>query len=97
MDLIALYVRYILQKIPPGRLLYYKCKICNFTENSSLRKCTNMRRHVMAHLNYKRYRCKYCDFASTTTCMTKGHVKRRHPGKMVTYIDDKVAINALSL
>ena len=49
-----------------------------------------MKRHISSHLNYRRYGCPYCALLFTQSTFVLNHVRSKHPGKRLSYDDNKV-------
>ena len=52
----------------------YSCNFCSYTTGNA----TNMINHLRMHLNIKPFKCKLCDYASTTKQAVTLHMANRH-------------------
>jgi len=53
----------------------YRCCYCDYNSTSK----GSIRFHVMRHLNYQPYSCKFCDFVAISGYYVNKHVRLRHP------------------
>lgn len=63
----------------PRRAERYQCAICKprMRHRDSL---YNIRRHVMAHFNYRPYTCSRCSYSSSCSNTVQTHIRRTHRG-----------------
>lgn len=59
----------------PRGIRTHQCMLCPHTATFP----SNMKRHIMAHLGIKPFKCAYCDFQSTLRGDLTVHLKKRHP------------------
>ncbi|XP_003744481.1 longitudinals lacking protein, isoforms H/M/V [Galendromus occidentalis] len=59
----------------PQGVRTHQCMLCPHTATFP----SNMKRHIMAHLGIKPFKCAYCDFQSTLRGDLTVHLKKRHP------------------
>ncbi|XP_062591169.1 serine/arginine repetitive matrix protein 2-like [Saccostrea cucullata] len=56
-----------------------QCKECGI----QLKSMSNLRRHIVRHLGWKRYKCKLCPFSSFNRSECNSHLQRIHKEKIV--------------
>ena len=56
----------------------FKCNQCDIQFSSM----SNVRRHVVRHLGWQRYKCKLCKFSSYNKSECNSHLYRKHPNKI---------------
>ena len=77
-------------KTPPSETQFvYVCDLCPYT--SSTHKF--MQHHVMAHLNYRPYRCLYCTkMRSVRNYPVKSHIQSMHRGRKIDVVFNRDAV-----
>ena len=63
----------------------YQCKFCM----KRLANSSAIKRHVAAHFYYRRYGCPYCELLFTQSTFAVNHVRAKHKGMAVYYMDNK--------
>lgn len=64
---------------------HYQCKMCK----KRLANSSAIKRHVSAHFHYRRYGCPYCELLFTQSTFAINHVRAKHRGNAVHYMDNK--------
>ncbi len=60
---------------------HYTCKACVFITKDQFA----MRNHAQGHLNYRPYKCPYCNYGNVKSFPIKLHVAKHHPAQPVSF------------